>query len=755
MNHCTDKNQGRLLHAYELGLLSEREREQFELHLYECEDCFSRASKLEGAVEALRTSKVIHREIARAGTPVALEKSYSAVGRIIRVGFPMAAVIVILLLSPWRLKIDTGEPAIAGTERLAVLPFENLADPADSLQLGEMLADLLAADLGESRTVSVEPGQRIRDIIRDRKTGSGVLTRSDMRSSVIAGTGASWILLGTILETSPTIRLAVQISGSRTGEVKSSLLLESKAGEDWFAVANRLSTLIEEDFASVIRSVAKDYPTTDMTTPSLEAYGYYMRGMECQDRYDLSGAAEAFARAVALDTAFAMAWYYLSYYPAAYRPNESITLALRHLNNASRMDQHYIRSRAMFLSSNYDGAVEELRLLVREYPLEKQAWVSLGGAVRGMGRWSEAIDYLRVAVSLDTSYRVAYNDLAYAYAAVHDFDRAVEAANKYVSLAPQEPNPYDTKGEILALAGRVEEAQLALQQALALDSNYCASRLQLAAIGIMTDRLVAAKSQLSHLLRCTDLYFRSQARYLQALIALRRGRFAEALDLLDSGIVADTIEQNLAQLVRKRFQKALILSEVDGSTAAVDEIRRCLVLQSTVNPEDKLSYHHFLAQVLAQAGELDAARMIADDLKSVLGDTELGKYGYNYAMGWIEIVAGAGKDAARHFDDISEAPMILPPRFPLAVSLLKSGNAYRAEAELERLLSSYDLSRLNWCIWDVKAHYYLGLAFEQTGQIAEAIRELEKFVTIWREADRELAELTDARARLDKLRTRP
>lgn len=39
MQRCADESVGRLLHAYEIGILDEQECEQFEVHLLECEYC--------------------------------------------------------------------------------------------------------------------------------------------------------------------------------------------------------------------------------------------------------------------------------------------------------------------------------------------------------------------------------------------------------------------------------------------------------------------------------------------------------------------------------------------------------------------------------------------------------------------------------------------------------------------------------------------------------------------------------------------
>jgi hypothetical protein len=41
MAGCTDENMGRLLHDYELNLLSPEDKHQFELHLYECDHCLT------------------------------------------------------------------------------------------------------------------------------------------------------------------------------------------------------------------------------------------------------------------------------------------------------------------------------------------------------------------------------------------------------------------------------------------------------------------------------------------------------------------------------------------------------------------------------------------------------------------------------------------------------------------------------------------------------------------------------------------
>jgi hypothetical protein len=59
MKDCTDKNLGNLLHAYEIGILSEPECEQFETHLLGCEHCHGMLESFEERASLLATSEKV------------------------------------------------------------------------------------------------------------------------------------------------------------------------------------------------------------------------------------------------------------------------------------------------------------------------------------------------------------------------------------------------------------------------------------------------------------------------------------------------------------------------------------------------------------------------------------------------------------------------------------------------------------------------------------------------------------------------
>jgi TolA-binding protein len=57
-----------------------------------------------------------------------------------------------------------------------------------------------------------------------------------------------------------------------------------------------------------------------------------------------------------------------------------------------------------------------------------------------------------------------------------------------------------------------------------------------------------------------------------------------------------------------------------------------------------------------------------------------------------------------------------------------------------------------WPIAAVKAHYWLGVAYQQQGKTDQAIKEYETFLDFWKNADFKSPEMQDARTRLAKLK---
>jgi tetratricopeptide (TPR) repeat protein len=115
-----------------------------------------------------------------------------------------------------------------------------------------------------------------------------------------------------------------------------------------------------------------------------------------------------------------------------------------------------------------------------------------------------------------------------------------------------------------------------------------------------------------------------------------------------------------------------------------------------------------------------------------------------------------------HFDRLSvtwpaEDTVIpyTPANCLLAEAYCEAGRWPDGIAEFGKLKVDFTDNRLHYSSWAVRAHYSLGKAYEQTGQTDLAIEQYQMFLDLWKEADAEIAEVEDARARLARLRSAP
>jgi tetratricopeptide (TPR) repeat protein len=176
--------------------------------------------------------------------------------------------------------------------------------------------------------------------------------------------------------------------------------------------------------------------------------------------------------------------------------------------------------------------------------------------------FDEAIHCLSKAIERDSLYKEAYNVLAYAYNDVGDFDKSIWAINKYISLAPNEANPYDSRADLYAWNGKLDQAIESYKKALEIKPDFYMSEAKLGTMYPFKRDYARAESCFEELSSSNNKLFRSLGRLLLAFIPLYQGRFEDALKVLDDGIAADRMEQaEMEDNAYKHFIKAGIYEE--------------------------------------------------------------------------------------------------------------------------------------------------------------------------------------------------
>lgn len=755
MSGCRDKRFPDMLWAYEVGLLDDEDRRALELHVLECEYCREDLRQFSSAAQLIKHDPDIQQAIHR----IAEKKPASSVshrgrkgafsGKLRPILIPAAfavAALLLLVLRPWEIEFHPTQEATAVENRLAIMYFD---DPAGQEQFGKIATNLLITDLAESAYLEVVSSQRLYDILKLLgRDGQRKIDR-DVARQVAEAARAELIILGSVLQTEPHFVLTAQLISASTGNVIDAQRITGEPGEDIFSMVDRLSAEIKGDLSLPAAARREtDRQVAEVTTHSPEAYRQYLEGVEFIQKYYGIQAREHFLRAVELDSTFAMAYYYL----AELGDQEMILRAEQFIDRATLRNGYYIRSRKAALSGDTRATINELQKLVKRYPEEKKAYYLLGQHFEVLGNYDLALEHLQRALKIDPLYRPAVNYLAYFYDRIGEYEQAIVTIDSYISLAPDEPNPYDSRGDIYGKNGKIDLAMESFHKALEIDPKFLHSIWKLGHLHCMKLEYVQAESLFTIIATDADADSRTMGRLYLQYNTVHQGKFAQALANLDRAIAADYADGEITLYTgHKHFIKARIYAELGDFERAKAEFPKHMEILHQLYPNSRTHERHHYAQLLAESGDLAAAEETAQSLKADLEARGYELDYYWYASGCIALARGNPEMAVKHFEKITAAHRDFPERFMLARAYQSAGQLSEAVEEFEPLLEFFTIHSVFRNIWDVKVHYYLGLAYEKSNWYDKAIEQYKTFLNIWQNADPGIEAVEDARTRLARL----
>jgi len=670
-------------------------------------------------------------------------------------------VLLLLILKPFKFEIVPEKGAIAEENSLAVMYFENMADPEDKDRIAQMITALLITGLSETpQYMQVVSSQRLYDILKLLgKEDLKVIDRT-VASEVAKRAGVKWILAGKVLQSEPNIVLISEISEATTGKILATQRISGTTGEDIFAVVDRLSPQIAKDLSLPEQAKRElDKPIANVTTHSSQAYRYYLEGCDYESKFYWEEAEKSFRKALEFDSTFAMAYLRLCDYTSGSEYKDMLAKAVKYSGRVSKKEKHYIKVAKARASGGYDKYIKELHKLAERYPEEKEAFCDLGDYYSGERQFEQAIFYLNRAIEIDPLYKSVYNTLAYTYNEMGDFEKSIWAINKYISLAPDEPNPYDTRADLYAYNGKLNQAIESYKKALEIKPDFYTSLAKLASMYIYKNEYSKAESCYMAVFASDNKDVRAAGRLLLALIPLYQGKFEDALKILDDGITADRMEQvERREIIGKNHFKMEIYREKKDFDRAIKESEMIMEFNREEYPNDIDQGQTNYAILLAENNDFEKAEKIAEELKKDIEEKDKTRMDiYWWTIGFIEFARGDFEASVTNFEKLAQVNQGFSVLYLLARAYLEAGRLGDAVAGFEKALLKYDrgrYGRLIWAIWSVKAHYYLGLAYEKSGWNDKAIEQYEEFLDIWKDADPGIPEVEDAKERLEKLKTK-
>jgi tetratricopeptide (TPR) repeat protein len=633
------------------------------------------------------------------------------------------------------------------------MEFSFFSDPESDGNLGRAMTNLLITGLSESRYLQVVAGERIHDVeVQMDRLETGV---SDVESArqVAQDVRARWVVLGDVAYDEQTLTVTCQLIDAMSSSVLSTQRLTGTGEESVFTLVDSLSVIIEHDLNIPIASQSGvDRDVASLTTHSFQAYKNYLDGLDRLASFDHPGAASRFQKAINYDSTFAMAYYRLSGLAPADQTRKLISSALEYSTDAGRKHQLLIKSRYAWIHGNRADAAALLANYTKRYPDEKRAFLTLRYYLAAVGRYREAIAACESAIEIDSLYATAWNHLAYTHLAASQTDRALVAIERYIALAPNDPNSYDSKAEILLQAGRIEEAMAAFEQALQVDPSFANSAANLAILHLYQGDFDLADRKIDQLVARRPDLLGPYENYFRALSLTYQGRLAEALEILAG--IAD-IKRPFGYSVLGWYSvpvlKARIHWEQRQLPHALEDLEPFAHPGNWDTPPDPYGFFSQYLLLLTEAGlENEVREARAHWSAKFLNQDTSGTF-QQLTSGTLAFATGNDNTAAEYFSQVPKSDRGWYGTFMLGRTLLRTGEAARAVLEFEAILSSYWSQKHQWSTWDYKTRYYLALAYEATGRRTDAIEAYRTFLSRLDKADPGIIEVEDARARLSTL----
>ncbi|MEE9229495.1 MAG: tetratricopeptide repeat protein, partial [Acidobacteriota bacterium] len=478
-------------------------------------------------------------------------------------------------------------------------------------------------------------------------------------------------------------------------------------------------------------------------------------------RLDVTGAAEQFREAVRIDPDFALAHYRLSRVAEWLGDEDEVLHAAdRSLALIDKLPLSYrdiVKASALYFQGTHTVAIPLLEIVLAREPENKEALYVLSEIYVHSARDSDlsrVTSLLEQILKLDPDFHLAYHHLAFAYIFQGEIGKANALLDRWEAEEPEVVR--EARSWIAALEGRHDEA-LRLLEGLA--APYVAVfRVRNA---MLMSRWDLAREFVS--LDQSEGYFRTQLLRLQGVLHVYQGHFDQAVAAYreagtamgsrrDEGLVggsAASALQSLSELLVLKGNREAAQAEAERALAIQPESPRCLYFAGVfaLRNGNFPAAGRYLEKVkqLMSVVRSTSAHLYRDSLEAEIA---LMQGRPHEAKLLFEKVVGSRKfllDQATTFTSAGAAV-----RDGLARTYLALGEKEKAAEALEALLAS-GWERADQPELYVRAMYRLGMLRLDAGDTVGGSEFLRKFLDHWGEADWNLLEVTEAKARLAAL----
>jgi TolB-like protein/Flp pilus assembly protein TadD len=373
------------------------------------------------------------------------------------------AAVLVLIVAALAVRSRVVAPGAAAPERptLVVLPFQNLGAPEDEYfadGISEEITSRLAQISGlgvisrQSATQYKGSAKPLRQI--GQELGAHYALEGTIRTDRVPGASGRVRVTPQLVRVSDDTHLW---AGRYDAELKPGELFAIQSG-----IAQQVAEALGVTLLGSERRGMDQRPTA-----SLEAYEQYLRGKKraalSYGEADMRAAIEHYDRAVVADSSFALAWAALSQAHSDFswfshdrsptRCALSRAAADRALALGPDLPEAHIAMGAYHYHCRlaYGPALAELAVALPRRPNDVQLLSNLSAVKRRQGEWDDAVSSFRRWTEVDPLSPLAHWELGLSLMLMRQYDLADQRFSRLIGLAPRQADTYLLKAMIQIL----------------------------------------------------------------------------------------------------------------------------------------------------------------------------------------------------------------------------------------------------------------------------------------------------------------
>jgi tetratricopeptide (TPR) repeat protein len=326
-----------------------------------------------------------------------------------------------------------------------------------------------------------------------------------------------------------------------------------------------------------------------VTSSSAKARELYEKGIADYENLYLERCNQDWRAAVKEDPNLALAWAWIAFNSTD--PQEVSAARAKAKELAPKLttgEQLMVAWISKVQEGDFLGGITAMNDMLEMYPRDKHLLYLAGNWLMGENGNDQAQRMMEKALAIDKNYPAALNDLAYVDARNRQFAKAFAAMDRYVALLPKEPNPQDSYGELLRMAGNFEGSLTHYRAALTIDPDFVSSQLGLADTYALMGNQEQARMEYDKAIR----FAHNEADRLtyamqKAMTFVRDGNYAEAdKQLLETAETAHAKAQDLQEAQALR-QMAEYQADDNVALKHLKLAEESLAHRSTISASDR------------------------------------------------------------------------------------------------------------------------------------------------------------------------